>query len=220
MSETSGKFITFEGIEGCGKSTQHTLLCDFLSQRQIEVVKTREPGGTEIGGEIRKILLHPKHHIMVPACETLLYLADRAQHVAQKVRPALKRGDWVLSDRYHDSTRAYQGAARGMPRESLNMLYEVATSGLKPDLTLLLDLEPEQGLARALARNEDHNLVDTEGRFEAESLPFHRAVRNEFLAQAAEEPTRFAVIDAALSPEAVFDQVQAVLARREWYAHV
>lgn len=196
MNGNRGKFITLEGVEGCGKSTQANWLVTFLRRQNIDVVLTKEPGGTPIGAQIRKILLHPENSDMDARCETLLYLADRAQHVAQRIVPNLNRGIWVVSDRYHDSTIAYQGAARGVSASDLNPIFQMATGGLKPDFTLVLDLDPQIALARAKARNRQARVDDVEGRFERERLAFHEKVRQGFIALARREPERVFLIPA------------------------
>jgi len=208
-----GKFITFEGVEGCGKTTQLRLLAAHLAACGLAVVTTKQPGGTAIGAGIRKILLDPAHHGMAPVCEAMLYLADRAQHHAELIEPSLARGKWVLCDRYHDSTRAYQGVARGVAPEALERMFELATGAHEPDLTLLLDLDAGVGLARALRRNDDEGL-GAEGRFEAERLAFHQAVRRAFLDLAHLHHERFVVIDADQEPEAVAVDVRRAVAAR------
>lgn len=199
-----GKFITFEGIEGCGKTTQIEKFAEFLKSKGSEIVLTREPGGTDIGDQIREILLNPKNTIMSPITELLLYAAARAQHVAEKVKPALEKGQIVLSDRYADATTAYQGAARNISPEVLKELHKIATGGLKPDYTFLLDLPAEVGLARALNRNKKENIED---RFENEKIDFHEKVREGYLKIAKEEPERFIVIDASGSIDNTFEQI-------------
>ena len=211
----NGRFITFEGIEGCGKTTQLTRLLDWLDGQGMACVRSKEPGGTPIGARIREILLHPAHHGMSPVCEALLYLADRAQHHQEIVKPALSQGRWVVCDRYHDSTLAYQGAARGLAREELNRIFQLATGGLKPDLTFLLDLDPKVGLERAWQRNKTQQLEHTEGRFEAEHLHFHQEVRRCFLEMVEQEPERFVVIDANRTPDLVADEIRMEI-RKRW----
>jgi len=206
-------FITFEGIEGTGKSTQIELLRAHLEAKGHRVVVTCEPGGSRIGAELRRVLLALENRDLTPQAELFLYLADRAQHVAQVVRPALSAGAVVLSDRFADSTVAYQGFGRGMDLELLHRLNAVAVDGLWPELTILLDLEPETGLGRAVARNQREGKTNAEGRFEAESLAFHSRVRQGFLNLAAAEPGRIRVVDAAGTPEATARLVRALIER-------
>lgn len=211
--EKRGLFITLEGIEGCGKTTQQRLLVAHLAARGLTCLATKQPGGTAIGGKIREILLSPDHHNMAPVCEALLYLADRAQHHAEVIEPALSAGTWVICDRYQDSTVAYQGAARGVGQPQLDAIFNLATGGLKPDVTLLLDLSPETGLARARARNHAEDLHN-EGRFEEEAMAFHTDVRAAFLEMAEKEPDRFIIVNADQSPEAVAVDVAAAMDKK------
>jgi len=211
-----GVLITFEGIEGCGKTTQMGLLAEHLRSLGRDVLVTKEPGGTSIGQKIRRIILSPDHIHMAPVCEALLYLADRAQHNAEVIVPALSDGKWILCDRYQDSTRAYQGAARGVGRAQLDAIFDLATGGLEPDLTFLLDLEAEEGLTRARKRNDDCEHYAAEGRFEEEDLAFHTEVRASFHALAEAEPDRFRLIDAARASEAVAEDVAETL--EQWMA--
>lgn len=204
-------FITLEGIEGTGKSTQITLLAEHLRSRGKEVVLTREPGGSRIGIELRKVLLHMESRDLCSQAELFLYLADRAQHVAQVIKPALAAGKWVISDRFADSTVAYQGYGRGLDPQTLHRFNEVACAGTWPGLTILLDMDPEEGLRRALARNLRDGRAREEGRFEAEALEFHRRVREGYLTWAALQRRRIRVVDAGPGPEAVFAQIQALV---------
>ena len=207
-------FITFEGMEGSGKSTAITRIGKWLEGFGREVVYTREPGGSELGCALRGILLDVRNSDIVPAAELFLYLADRAQHVARIVRPALERGAIVLSDRFVDSTIVYQGYGRGLDLPVLETLNAVAVNGAWPDLTLLFDLDAEVGLARAKGRNITEGKVMVEGRFEAESLAFHSRVREGFLDWAAKHPERFATIDAAQEMDLVFDEVKRTVENR------
>jgi dTMP kinase len=197
-------FIAFEGGEGAGKSTQIRRAADWLRARGHQVVQTREPGGTPLGREVRRLVLDPAGD-MVPRAEALLYAADRAQHVESVIRPALAAGQIVLSDRYVDSTLAYQGAGRGLAVADARIVTDWATSGLRPDRTVLLDLDPRVGLARAGSRS-------TPDRLEAAAVSFHDDVRAGFLALAAAEPGRYAVLDANRSPDELAADVAAVLA--------
>ena len=196
-----GRFITFEGVEGCGKSTQIELLRAQLEAEGRTVLVTREPGGPPIAESIRELLLNPGHDAMAPMAELLLYEAARAQHVAERIRPALDAGHIVLCDRFYDSTTAYQGAGRALPREIVEGLHELATGGLRPELTLLLDLSAETGLARARKRGRSD-------RIEQEAIDFHERVRAAFLELAQREPERITIIDAALSIENVAATIQ------------
>lgn len=209
-----GKFITFEGVEGSGKTTQIQRLALHLEGKGIKLHQSKEPGGTRIGRHIRKILLNADHTEMVPQCETLLYLADRAQHVHEVILPLLEQGTWILADRYHDSTLAYQGVGRKIGKAIIDPIYEMATGGLKPDVTLLLDLPAEVGLARAQRRNISQEMALEEGRFEAEEIDFHRNIRQHFLDMAAAEPERYAVISADQDADAVEAAIQKVLQER------
>jgi len=203
-------FLTLEGVEGSGKSTLLQGLRRELEARGVDCVLTREPGGCELGRQIRPLLLHASQS-MDSRAELFLFLADRAQHVADTIRPALLRGAWVLCDRYADSTIAYQGYGRGMDVESLQQLNDWATGGLWPDMTLLLDLPAEEGLARALARNGAEGLEQSEGRFEAEALAFHQRIREGFLERARRWPDRFRVLDARRSPEDLLENALTLL---------
>lgn len=199
-------FISFEGIEGSGKSTALTLLAQELERRGYDVLRTREPGGCGLGRAIRPILLDARTRSLNMRAELYLFLADRAQHVAEVIRPALEAGQIVLCDRYTDSTLAYQGYGRGLDPEKLRHINEMATGGLVPDLTLLMDLPVGLGLERAGLRNQRQGTVLSEGRFDAESMDFHERVRQGYLAIAAEEPQRIARINAEQRPEDVLLQ--------------
>lgn len=196
-------FVAFEGGEGTGKSTQLARAAAWLRAAGREVVETREPGGTPLGGQLRRLVLDPAGEL-VPRAEALIYAADRAQHVEAVIRPALAAGRVVLTDRYVDSTLAYQGAGRGLSVDEARVVTDWATAGLRPDRTVLLDLDPRVGLARAGARSS----LD---RLEAASLDFHEAVRQAFLDLASDAPERYAVIDASGSVDEVAAQVRAAL---------
>lgn len=206
-------FFTFEGIEGTGKSTQIRMLVEHLKRRGQDPLVTLEPGGSRVGRELRRMLLHLESRDITPETELFLYLADRAQHAAQVIRPALARGQVVLSDRYADSTVVYQGYGRGLEPRLLHQLNEVAVAGCWPDATILLDLEPEIGLNRAMARNLREGKAVEEGRFEAESLEFHRRVREGYLTWASLHQDRIFIVDATPGPDEVFDAVRAVMER-------
>ncbi len=187
---SKGYFITFEGGEGAGKSTQIKLLAESLMARGYAVELTRQPGGTTYGKRIRDLILEPaREEVLSSRAELFLYLADRAHHVEYLVRPAIEAGKVVICDRYTDSTLAYQGYGRGLNVEQLDMLNQAATNALVPDLTFWLDLDPELGQARIRGRG----VLD---RLESEDLAFHRAVRQGYASLAAQEPERWVKIDA------------------------
>lgn len=195
-------FITFEGVEGCGKSTQIEHTAHYMMGKGMEVVVTREPGGTPVGEAIRAILLDPDHAGMSAMTEVLLYAAARAQHVDQLIRPALARGAVVISDRFADSTTAYQGAARQLGVELISELHSMATRRCWPDLTLVLDLDPRIGMARVVEKRA----LD---RIEQEPMAFHDAVRQSFVMLAELEPDRMKIIDAAQPIETVSAAIRA-----------
>ncbi len=202
-----GAFITFEGIDGCGKSTQLRLLASELRMRGHEVVSTREPGGTPLGQGIRNVLLDPQMEVD-PLAELLLFAADRAQHVRTLLRPATESGSIVLSDRYADATAAYQGAGRNFTTEMISEVISLATGGLKPDLTLIFDLPVAECLARMSRRTETDNQAD---RLDAEDAAFHTRVRDAYLKLAADEPERVRVISASGSINETHDRVLEVV---------
>ena len=210
-------FLTFEGIEGCGKSTQARRLAERLQGLGISPLLTLEPGGTRIGLEIRRILLDHKNQDLPPLSELFLYEADRALHVEMVIKPALDKGTWVVCDRFFDATTVYQGVARGQDIEMIMFLNDKASFGITPDLTFLIDCPVEVGIARALKRNA---LLEDPGqdRFEKEQMDFHTAVREGYLALAQKEPDRFVVVDGALPEkelaECIFDHLRPHLDRR------
>jgi len=203
ISVDRGIWITFEGIEGTGKSTQIERLAVRLRARGTAVVLTREPGGTELGLRLRELLLRPTRRPMHPTAELLLYAADRAQHLTEVVLPALERGDVVLCDRYLDATLAYQGHGRGLGVERVLELHRRPPLDRRPRRTILLDLDPATALARARQRNTGQGLDHTEGRFENELLEFHRRVRRGYLELAAAEPERMRVVSGEGDPDEV-----------------
>ena len=205
-----GRFITFEGGEGCGKSTQVRRLADELMRRGVPVLLTREPGGTRLSELIRSLLKEETEDPPVDRAELLLFLAARAQLVAETIRPALEAGTWVVSDRFSDSTFAYQGYGRGLPLNELQLMNGFACEGLRPDLTLLLDVEPETAAARLRGREEATGTGAD--RIELAGEDFHRRLRAGFLEMAAAEPDRIRRIDANGAPDEVF---AAVLAEAE-----
>jgi dTMP kinase len=204
-------FITLEGIEGCGKTTQITHLNTFFANRGQPCVVTREPGGTAIGKKIRSILLNPSSKDMVPRAELLLYMADRAQHIAALVKPSLAGGKVVLCDRYFDATVVYQGFARGLDTQFICELHRLILEDFKPDITLLLDLSPRIGLARAWKQLDNGARSSTESRFEEETLSFHEKVRAGYLELARLEPERFRTIDAAGDEKQVQKDIRTAL---------
>ena len=204
-------FITFEGIEGTGKTTQIKLLTEHLQVRGCDVLLTLEPGGSRIGRELRKMLLNMESRDLAPEAELFLYLADRAQHLAQVIVPALEAGKVVICDRFADSTVVYQGYGRGLDPKQLHQFNAVAVQGRWPDLTVLLDLEPEVGLKRAMTRNLREGKVNEEGRFEAESLEFHNRVREGYLTWAAIHQERIRIVDADRSPDEVFEDIRILV---------
>jgi len=193
----TGRFITFEGIDGCGKTTQLRIFANSLRNRGLEVVETVEPGGTEIGQQIRRILLDPGNTSMHSRTELLLYFASRAQNVEQVIRPALASGSAVLCDRFTDSTLVYQGCGRGLDEATVLQLDAIACQGLKPNTTVLIDIDLETSLDRAKRRNQRSTV--SESRIDDESVQFHENVRAGYCALAAREPDRFVVIDGRAS---------------------
>ena len=190
-------FISFEGIEGSGKTTHVKHMVRFLQDNGHDCVITREPGGTRIGEKIRAILLDPLSKDMDPLTELLLYTADRAQHINEYILPLLSEGKMVLCDRYYDATMAYQGFARGLNIGLIEKIHKLLFENLKPDITLLLDLPPEIGLERAWKQINNGNRISKESRFEEERLSFHKRVREGYLELARLEPERFRIIDAS-----------------------
>lgn len=205
-----GTFITFEGIEGSGKSTQIVLLADYLIARGFSVSLTREPGGTAIGDQVRKILLDPANTALDPRAELLLYAAGRAQHLAELIGPRLRAGGIVLCDRFSDATLAYQGYGRGLDLEMILALDRLVTEGMRPDFTILLDIDAAAGLSRARGRNSRGGL-EAEARFENEDLSFHERVRQGYLNLAKREPGRWRVVDASPSPEAIQHEIRGIV---------
>ena len=202
-----GKFITFEGIDGSGKSTQMRMLADELSRSGIDVVTTCEPGGTPLGRALREAFLETKETV-APMAELLSFAADRAQHVAYLIKPALAEGKIVISDRYADATFAYQGAGRGFDEAKVNQVIELATDGLKPDLTLFFDITVEEALWRMADRDENHT---KKNRMDEETGEFYTRVRNAYLGIAGREPERFRVIEAMGTMKEIHAHVISIL---------
>ena len=203
-------FISFEGIDGCGKTTQIRLLQQFLLARRIPIVLAREPGGTPVGEWIRRILLDSATIHLRPMSELLLYYASRHQNLHETILPALERGSWVLCDRYADASLAYQGYGRGIDLEIVETLNRIVINCRMPDLTILIDIDPGLSLARARDRNNRRTL--DEGRFEKESLEFYHRVRNGYLDMASKEPERFKVVRGDQTIDLVHQEILSVMA--------
>lgn len=205
-----GVFITFEGNEGCGKSTQIAMLCDYLKSRKIECVLTREPGGTVLAEKIRALLLDVKSGAKIfPKAELLLFEAARAQHVDEIIKPALASGKFVISDRFFDSSTAYQGGARGLGEAFVKSANALAVGDCIPDLTILLDVPAELGLERARVRDGGYS-----DRMGSEKLEFYESVRRSFLKIAQDNPERFALVDGAPAPERVAQEIRKIVEAR------
>ena len=203
-----GRFVSFEGIEGCGKTTQITLLSEYLKKHSIAHMITREPGGTAVGEGIRKVLLNSETIRLTAASELLLFYASRSQNIQEKIKPALERNEIVICDRYYHASMAYQGYGRGIPLDFIRKLTDLVCDPYRPDLTFLLDIEPEVGLARARARN--HGRIENEGRFEAEDLEFYNRVREGYL-ELASEDERIQLLYAGRPIETVHRHVRTLL---------
>jgi len=199
-----GIFVSFEGIEGTGKSTQAKLIYEWLRDKGLDAILTEEPGGTHIGLKIRELLLAVEHKDMTPITELLLYNASRAQHVKEVIRPAIEKGLIVITDRFTDSTLAYQGYGRGIDFDHIGSIDRVATNNLRPDITILLDLDVEAGLKR----NRGINKTD---RLELEDVVFHRRVRSGYLDLVAKEPQRIKLIDASVNIEEIHKKIIGVI---------
>lgn len=200
-------FITLEGPEGSGKSTQAELLARRLRREGCDTLLTREPGGTRIGRQIRQVILAPGNRDMSPEAELGLYFSDRAQHLRELVWPALESGRWVVCDRYTDSTLAYQGYGRGISLRLIRSIDRSLTGSFRPDVTVLLDVTAEKGLDRAQRRNRERRALRKEARFERETLQFHERVRRGYLAMARREPGRYLVVPAEGSRTRVHERV-------------
>ncbi len=200
-----GRFITFEGGEGVGKTTQMQRIGQWLARQGVRVVSTREPGGTERAEQLREILLTRGSEPMPPPCELLLMFAARSTHLENLIRPAVERGDWVLCDRFSDATYAYQGGGRGMSTDSIDALVRIVHPDMQPDLTILMDATVQTGMARAHSRNGQQG----PDRFETERLEFFERVRATYRERAAAEPQRFHVVDASGTPQGVEQAIRA-----------
>ena len=210
----NGMFITFEGGEGSGKSTQIKLLADYLVQQGIVPLITKEPGGTALGQELRRLLVTGDKDKMDAATEALLFFADRRIHLSSKVWPAMERGEWVLSDRFADSSVAYQyyGHNKRLSMEDLDNLYKIAAGDFKPDITIILDIDPEIGLKRSFARNAV--AAEQEVRFENIDISFHHRLRQGYLEIAKSDPERCVVLDANKSIEELHQNIIKVVSER------
>lgn len=206
---TRGAFISFEGLDGAGKTTQLDLLEEWLQQHNLAYIRTREPGGTPLGKEIRQLLFHHPELTVTPLAEAFLFQADRAQHFETLILPALVEGKIVVSDRCFDSSIAYQGAARGVGTELVENLSRLATLGYEPDLTIFLDLDPALVRVRTDKAYDQSGRREEQSRFDAESEWFHRRLRQAFLILAEQYPRRIKVINAAQSPEHVHQDILA-----------
>lgn len=202
--DVAGKFLTIEGGEGVGKTTNIEFIQQYLISQGIELVSTREPGGTPLAEKIRGLLLDPTNKGMAHDCELLLMFAARAEHLEQVIKPALEKGAWVLCDRFTDATYAYQGGGRGLSKQRIAELEQLVQGELRPDMTIILDVPVEIGMARA----SDRGALD---RFEQEEMAFFERVRQSYLERAAQAPQRYAVVDASVPLEQVQGQIGTVL---------
>jgi len=204
-----GRFLSFEGIEGCGKTTQIAILSEYLSKRSIPFTVTREPGGTAVGEGIRKILLNSETIHLTAASELLLFYASRSQNIAEKILPSLERGEVVICDRFYHASMAYQGYGRGIPLEFINKLTDLVCGQHRPELTLLLDIAPKIGLSRARTRNEQK--ANNEGRFEEEDVDFYTKIRKGYLELAKLDPEHVKVIPADRGIDEIHRDVVRIL---------
>ncbi|CAC9953094.1 Thymidylate kinase (EC 2.7.4.9) [uncultured Gammaproteobacteria bacterium] len=200
-----GKFITIDGVEGAGKSTQISFICDYLQAKGINVILTREPGGTDLGEKIRELLLSTKTKSMHSDSELLLMFAARNEHIHEKIIPALERGDWVLSDRFTDASYAYQGGGRGLDAERIEQLEQWVLQDFTPDMTLLLDIPVEQGMSRVESRGK-------KDRIELEAMDFFERVRQAYIARSEKYPERIKLIDSSRTKEHTSAQIEQILA--------
>ncbi|MCP4748225.1 MAG: dTMP kinase [Desulfobacteraceae bacterium] len=204
-------FITLEGIEGAGKTTQIQYIVEFFKVRGYDCITTREPGGTPVGSRIRSILLDPENNDLDAGAELLLYVADRVQHIRTFINPHLASGRVVICDRYFDATLVYQGYARGLDKDKIRALHKLTCDNLQPDVTFLFDLDPAQGLKRAWTQINSGERTGMETRFEKETIAFHEKVRSGYLELARTHSNRFRVIDASGSVDRVAHAVETVL---------
>lgn len=212
FTTSRGLFISLEGLDGSGKSTQLKLLVERLRGDGLTVAENQEPGGTPIGAQIRRILLDPANHELTSMAELLLMFASRAQSAAEIIEPALQRGEVVVSDRYTDSTLAYQGAGRGLDREAILNLHRLSVGNLLPDITLFIDVDLETSLRRASARNRGNRTLVSEARIDEQSADFHERVRHGYFEIAEREPQRFRIIDGRRTIDQVAAEVWAEIA--------
>ena len=204
-----GRFVSFEGIEGCGKTTQIELLSRALNARKIPHTPTREPGGSAVGDGIRRILLDSATTQLTPEAELLLFYASRKQHIVETILPALARGELLVCDRFYDASMAYQGYGRGIPLDFIRKLTDIVCGECRPEVTILLDIEPEVGLTRARSRNSTQ--ATDEGRFEMEEVAFYKRVRKGYLDLAAQEPARIRLLEADRPRELVHQDILRTL---------
>ena len=212
MTDTAARFLTMEGIEGVGKTTQVARLSQYLTARRIDHLVTREPGGTPFAERIRDLVLRPRDEMLPPAAEMLLMFAARAVHLANLIEPALNAGRWVICDRFTDATYAYQGGGRRMSQSTIRHLESLVQGARRPDLTLLLDVPVDVGLARSRQRDAG----GAHDRFDREGAEFFQRVRDAYLSRAEAEPQRMTVVDAAASVDEVAANIAKVLEARSW----
>ena len=204
-----GRFVSFEGIEGCGKTTQIGLLSEYLKGHNAPFTVTREPGGTAVGEGIRKILLHSETIHLTSASELLLFYASRSQNITEKIIPALQRGEMVICDRFYDASMAYQGYGRGIPLDFIEKVTDLVCNGYRPETTILLDIDPTLGLSRARARNGLR--AEDEGRFEMEDVAFYTRIRKGYLELAEHEPKRIHTVAADRSIDEIHREILSIL---------
>ena len=209
-----GWFITFEGPEGSGKSTQSQRLCDYLNKNGRDAIMTFEPGGTPIANQIRSVILSRDNVKMTPCCEMFLYAASRAQHVSEVIIPHIEKGGIVICDRFTDSSLAYQAFAREIGYETVGAVQKIATMGIGPDLTIMLDIPTEIGLERTFKKRNPNKIEKSADRMELENLEFHKKVREGYLKLATLEPERIKVINAEEEPDAIYNKIIAIVEKK------